>query len=159
MFLDETGVLLGMTRTYARSPNGSRVYDLKPFSREARVTVIGAISLTKVVALMTLDESYECEHCVDACLGTMPECARLCRDCTQMCWTIASYISRASQFISQVMTTCISICEAYAQECEQHDYPHCQKCAQACRQAISEYSKVATSAGAARETLCYSYVL
>lgn len=43
MFLDETGVLLGMTRTYARSPNGSRVYDLKPFSRGARVTVIGAI--------------------------------------------------------------------------------------------------------------------
>ena len=39
VFLDETGVLLGLTRTYARSPRGSRVYDLKPFYRGARVTV------------------------------------------------------------------------------------------------------------------------
>ncbi|MBA2748045.1 MAG: hypothetical protein H0U45_04720 [Tatlockia sp.] len=37
VFLDETGVLLGLTRTHARSPRGSRVYDLKPFYRGARV--------------------------------------------------------------------------------------------------------------------------
>ena len=43
--------------------------------------------------------AYECEHCADACLGTMPECARLCCDCALMRWTIASYISHASQFI------------------------------------------------------------
>jgi len=36
VFLDETGVLLGLTRTHARSPRGSRVYDLKPFYRGAR---------------------------------------------------------------------------------------------------------------------------
>ncbi len=59
VFLDETGVLLGLTRTHARSPRGSRVYDLKPFYRGARVTVIGAISLTHVVALMTLDGSMD----------------------------------------------------------------------------------------------------
>jgi len=59
VFLDETGVLLGLTRTHARSTQGSRVYDLKPFYRGARVTVIGAISLTKVVALMTLDGSMD----------------------------------------------------------------------------------------------------
>lgn len=51
------GVLLGLTRTHARSVYGSRVYDLKPFHRGAKVTVIGAISLKKVVALMTLDGS------------------------------------------------------------------------------------------------------
>ncbi|MBA2750117.1 MAG: transposase [Tatlockia sp.] len=59
VFLNETGVELGLTRTYARSPQGSRVYALKPFYRGARVTVIGAISLNKVVALMTLNGAMD----------------------------------------------------------------------------------------------------
>lgn len=59
MFLDETGVELGLTRTRARSPQGSRVYDLKPFYRGAKITVVGAISLKKVVALMTLNGSMD----------------------------------------------------------------------------------------------------
>ena len=44
VFLDETGVELGLTRTHARSPQGSRVYALKPFYRGAKVTVIGTIT-------------------------------------------------------------------------------------------------------------------
>ena len=59
VFLDEMGVLLGLTRTHARSQTGLRVYDLKPFYRGAKVTVIGAISFTKVVALMTLNGSMD----------------------------------------------------------------------------------------------------
>lgn len=59
VFLDETGVELGLTRTHARSAQGSRVYRLKPFYRGAKVTVIGAISLNKVVALMTLNGSMD----------------------------------------------------------------------------------------------------
>jgi transposase len=59
IFLDEMGVLLGLTRTHARSLSGKRVYDFKPFYRGAKVTVIGAISLTKVVALMTLNGSMD----------------------------------------------------------------------------------------------------
>jgi hypothetical protein len=59
VFLDEMGVLLGLTRTHARSRYGSRVYDLKPFYRGAKVTVIGAISLKKVVGLMTMDGSMD----------------------------------------------------------------------------------------------------
>jgi putative transposase len=53
------GVLLGLTRTHARSICGSRVYDLKPFYRGAKVTVVGAISFKKVVGLMTLDGSMD----------------------------------------------------------------------------------------------------
>ena len=71
VFLDEMGVLLGLTRTHARSRYGSRVYDLKPFYRGAKVTVIGAISLKKVVGLMTLNGSMDSqafavfvEHCL-----------------------------------------------------------------------------------------------
>ncbi len=59
VFLDEMGVLLGLTRTHARSISGRRVYDLKPFYRGTKITVVGAISLTKVVALMTLDGSMD----------------------------------------------------------------------------------------------------
>lgn len=59
MFLDETGILLGLTRTHARSAPGTRVYDLKPFYRGAKVTAIGAISLNQVVALMTMNDSMD----------------------------------------------------------------------------------------------------
>ena len=59
VFLDEMGVLLGLTRTHARSRCGSRVYDLKPFYRGAKITVVGAISLKKIVGIMTLDGSMD----------------------------------------------------------------------------------------------------
>ncbi len=59
VFLDEMGVLLGLTRTYARSPHGTRVYDLKPFYRGAKVRVIGAISCKQVLAVMTLNGSMD----------------------------------------------------------------------------------------------------
>jgi hypothetical protein len=80
-FLNEMGVLWGLTRTRARSKYGSRVYDLKPFYRGAKVTVIGAISLNKVVGLMTVKGSMDSqvfavfvEHCDGAKL--MERCSR-----------------------------------------------------------------------------------
>jgi Transposase and inactivated derivatives len=57
VFLDEMGVLVGLILTHARSYYGSRVEDFKPFYRGSKVTVIGAISLKKVLAVMTLDGS------------------------------------------------------------------------------------------------------
>jgi transposase len=59
VFLDEMGVLLGLTRTHARSPYGQRVYDLKPFYRGAKITVIGAVSLKQILAVMTLNGSMD----------------------------------------------------------------------------------------------------
>ena len=59
VFLDETGVLLGLCRTHARSQQGTRAYALTPFYRGAKVTVIGAISISKVIALMTMDNSMD----------------------------------------------------------------------------------------------------
>jgi hypothetical protein len=38
---------------------GTRSYAVKPFYRGKKVTVIGAISLTQVVALMTMDKSMD----------------------------------------------------------------------------------------------------
>ncbi len=59
VFLDETGILLGCTRTHARSKPGTRVGELKPFYRAAKVTAIGAISIDKVLAVMTLNDSMD----------------------------------------------------------------------------------------------------
>lgn len=59
VFLDETGVLLGLNRTHARSELGTRAYAVKPFYRGKKVTVIGAISIKRVVALMTMDNSMD----------------------------------------------------------------------------------------------------
>lgn len=59
VFLDETGILLGLTRTHARSAPGTRVTELKPFYRAAKVTAIGAISINKVLALMTMNDSMD----------------------------------------------------------------------------------------------------
>ncbi len=59
VFLDETGILLGLARTHARSQRGTRAYTFTPFYRGAKVTAIGAISIEKVVALMTMDNSMD----------------------------------------------------------------------------------------------------
>jgi transposase len=59
VFLDEMGLLLGSMRSHARSEQGSRVYDFKPFYRGKKVTVIGAISIDKVLAVMTIDDSMD----------------------------------------------------------------------------------------------------
>jgi hypothetical protein len=59
VFLDQTGVLLGLTRTHARSERDTISYAVKPFYRGKKVTVIGAISLKRVVALMTMDNSMD----------------------------------------------------------------------------------------------------
>ncbi|MGF1540240.1 MAG: transposase [Pleurocapsa sp.] len=57
VFLDEMGVLLGLTRSHARAAPGERAYDYKPFYRGSKVSVIGAITVSKVLAVMTLDDS------------------------------------------------------------------------------------------------------
>ena len=59
VFIDEMAVLLGLTRTHARSARGSRVYDFKPYYRGAKISVIGGISLKKVLAVMTLNGSMD----------------------------------------------------------------------------------------------------
>jgi putative transposase len=51
------GVLLGLTRSCARSVYGTRVYDFQPFDCGEKVTVIGTISCQKIWALMTLNGS------------------------------------------------------------------------------------------------------
>jgi len=51
--------MLGLARSHARSPLGTRVGGIKPFYRGAFVTAIGAISVKKVLAAMTLNNSMD----------------------------------------------------------------------------------------------------
>lgn len=59
VFLDEMGVLLGLMRTHARVAPGERAYDFKPFYRGSKVSVMGAISVSKVLAVMTIKDSMD----------------------------------------------------------------------------------------------------
>jgi transposase len=67
VFIDEMGVLLGLFRTHARAAPGARAYDYKPFYRGSKVSVIGAITDSKVLGvlkdtashMMTLDGSMD----------------------------------------------------------------------------------------------------
>jgi hypothetical protein len=56
------GVLLGIMRSRARSKKGERSYDIKPFYRGSRVTVVGAISNKKVIAMKTMEKSMNGEY-------------------------------------------------------------------------------------------------
>ena len=59
VFVDKMGVLLGLARTNARALPGDRAYDFKPFYRGSKVSVIGAITSSKVLAVMTIDKSLD----------------------------------------------------------------------------------------------------
>ena len=71
VFLDEMGVLLGLMRTHARAAPGQRAYAFSPFYRGSKVSVIGAITVSKVLAVMTIDDSMDAavfKVYVSACL-------------------------------------------------------------------------------------------
>ena len=55
------GVLLGEMRTRARSLKGQRAYDLKPFYRGKRITVIGAMTHDCCLGIKTLDKGMNGE--------------------------------------------------------------------------------------------------
>ena len=55
MFLDECGVLTNMARLRGRSPRGTRAYAAVPFGHWTRVTVLGALSESGMVAAMSVD--------------------------------------------------------------------------------------------------------
>lgn len=92
--------------------------------------------------------AVECEHCTEACMGNpdMLQCARTCLDCAEICRTISTYMVRSSRFIPSLTKACAEICTACAEECGSHDMDHCNKCAQACRDAVEEYNKIAAVA-------------
>jgi transposase len=55
VFLDETGSHIAMTRTHARAPVGERAVGRVPRNRGAVTTIIGAIAVRGLTALMTVE--------------------------------------------------------------------------------------------------------
>lgn len=54
-FVDESGVNLALTRLFGRAPRGERVVDSVPKNYGENVTMLGALSLQGVEALMTVN--------------------------------------------------------------------------------------------------------
>ena len=55
VFLDETGLELGMTSHYGRSEQGKRAYGVAPYPHGQMITLIGAITVNKVLTTMTVN--------------------------------------------------------------------------------------------------------
>jgi transposase len=54
-FVDEAGVNLALTRLYGRAPTGARAVGSVPWNYGPNVTLLGALGLTGLDALMTVD--------------------------------------------------------------------------------------------------------
>ncbi len=55
VFLDEAGSTIAMTREYARAPRGERAHDSIPRNRDTVTTMLGAITLEGMTAMMTIE--------------------------------------------------------------------------------------------------------
>ena len=60
-FVDESGVNLAMTRRYGRAPKGVRVVGAVPQNYGQHVTILGALSLAGVGAVMTVAGATDAE--------------------------------------------------------------------------------------------------
>jgi transposase len=60
-FIDESGVNLAMTRLYGRAPRGERAFGSVPINYGANITIIGALGVSGLVALMTVDGATDGE--------------------------------------------------------------------------------------------------
>ena len=59
IFIDESGSHIAMTREYARAPTGERVHGAAPYNWGDNITMIGALSSSSVLAMMTLPGSAD----------------------------------------------------------------------------------------------------
>ena len=60
-FVDESGVNLALTRLYGRAPGGTRAVGSAPQNYGTNVTLLGALSLSGLDALMTVDGATDGE--------------------------------------------------------------------------------------------------
>ncbi|NES80351.1 MAG: IS630 family transposase [Moorea sp. SIO2B7] len=61
IFVDESGVNLGMTRLYGKAKKGERLYDSCPGNRGQNISLIGALSLNGLIATMSIPGSVNSE--------------------------------------------------------------------------------------------------
>ena len=61
VFIDESGINLGMTRLRGRAVRGERLYDSCPRNRGSNISLIGALSMDGLIATMSLPGSVNTE--------------------------------------------------------------------------------------------------
>jgi transposase len=59
VFLDESGVTTQMTRNYGRAPRGQRVREATPCGHWRTLTVLGALTVTGLLATMTIEAATD----------------------------------------------------------------------------------------------------
>ncbi len=97
------------------------------------------------------------DNCVQVCnnctakdlmepdLSEMVKCIQLDLDCSDICTMVSHFVSRGSEFSSDLLGQCAIVCDTCAGECEKHpDMPHCVECAVACRRCAEECRKFRT---------------
>ncbi|GAX46219.1 hypothetical protein NIES4075_72400 [Tolypothrix sp. NIES-4075] len=57
VFVDESGLKLGMTRLYGRASSGERLYDSTQRNQGKNISLIGALSLDGLIATMSIPGS------------------------------------------------------------------------------------------------------
>ena len=59
LFVDESAVNTAMTRRYGRAPRGERVYDAAPRNYGTHTSVIGAMGLRGLIAMLTVEGAVD----------------------------------------------------------------------------------------------------
>jgi transposase len=60
-FIDESGVNMAMTRLYGRAPRGTRVIDSVPYNYGPNLTMVGALGLHGLEAVMTVEGATDAD--------------------------------------------------------------------------------------------------
>lgn len=63
VFVDEAGVNLGLSRLYGRAVRGKRVTHSIPRNRGQNISVLGALSIEGLIAVMTITGSVDTSCC------------------------------------------------------------------------------------------------
>ena len=59
IFIDESGVNIGMARTYGRAPLGMRVEGNKPYNTGSHISRVGALGLSGIKAIMMIEGAVD----------------------------------------------------------------------------------------------------
>lgn len=101
-----------------------------------------------------IDNCFEaaevCESCATSCIAQgnkdLSRCIDLCRDIGTIATAAAVFMSRNSEFNSQICEVCAEVCEACAEECRNHDMEATQACAEVLDQCVDSCREMAQAA-------------
>lgn len=92
----------------------------------------------------------DCIHCENACLdeknvNDLVRCIRLDRECADICLLTAKMLAGNTEFSKEISMMCANICEACAEECQNHaqHMDHCRICAESCSKCAEECKAIA----------------